>query len=216
MIQPKISPTNIKSVFRYGRKEHIDDFFKTGKLKLSTYFSNREAENKARKDEMEGKQFNRIHNKSGDYFVDLVNEPYKGWFTFCTSAEYNPEKFFTLFDSNSCFEITDLKGFANEVAKVLEKYSNGFMGPVIYSDDRYFNYYLHDFPHAPDISKDTHMQDLVILLSNLTMGDKKIFFRKRKYFLPQFEFRFVWRVINFNHSEFIICPEARKYCRVVN
>jgi len=204
------------SIFRYMDEEYINRFFETGELKLSTYFGNRDIKDSTRKDTEEGKLYTRLYNKSRSFHIDMANEPYKGWFTFCTSLEYNPKKFYEKFQTNGVFEITNTTAFGYEIAKVLPKYMNGFEGLIEYTNNRSSVYFLENYPEFQDFDKNTDSIHVISTITEIIKDPYALLFQKRTSFKSELEYRHVWRVFNHNESEFIKCPGALKYCRRIS
>jgi len=200
-----------QSVYRYSDVQYIEEFFQTGRLKLSSFNSNRIAE-LSRRDSQEGKQFYRMYSKDRSAIVKLGTQPDVGFYTFCTSKEFNPGKFYGKFNANGCFEITDIQRFSYEIAKSLKDFILGVEGEVVYTDKRHIEVYLENYPHSQDFNEETSIVDKVIILSDITAKDHQLFFRKPIKYKSESEYRMVFRTLSREENLYIDCPNAIKYC----
>ena len=201
------------SVYRYCEQKYIDEFFETGRLKLSTFKSNRIIEDGIRKDENEGLHTYRVASKDRKRVCELNVSDFDHRRIFCCSTQLDLSSLLTYFKVDGCFEITNSIGFAYEIALVLNGYHYGQEGPVEYTDDNFTYFLLEQHENLPDLPEDKNMKSFLPLIDAIGK-DLNMFFHKRKAFSSEKEFRFVWKCIK-EHPIFIDCPGALKYCKKI-
>lgn len=195
-------------------QKYIDLFFDDGTLKLSSFESNRNIEDAIRKDKNEG---------TGDHFVISRDRkrvlPMKARAfdhrMFCTSFSADTEGMMKHFNKNGCFEIINTTGFGYEVARSLEQFQFGLEGIVTYKNNCKIYLPLERHQYLPDLMNDVPPNEILFLyLDFLGRTNFDIFFTKNNQFESEHEYRFTWKCKP-NHSIYIKCPGAIKYCRKI-
>ncbi|MCB9173505.1 MAG: hypothetical protein H6589_02775 [Flavobacteriales bacterium] len=195
-------------------EEYIDQFLKTGRLKLSSYESNRKTEDKIRQDDFEGYHTYRILNRNRTNGAELKVNDRDVHRILCCSLEFDKKFYCNYFKVDGCMEISNAFAFGYEIAKVLEEYGYGMEGLVDYVDEKINYLLLEQFPELPDLPNEPKMQDLFIYIDAITRLDPGPFYKKPKKFIPEKEYRITWKC-KANHDIFIDCPGAIKYCKKI-
>ena len=213
----QISQWNQRSprVYRYLEKEHVDDFFASGRLMLSSFSRFATHDDEQRLDSKEGKTFlvHRTENNGGQTLVvemDFGHDAY----VLCGSLLPSID-LMSSFNTNSGIIIKDVTGFANSVAKALQGFRLGFDGPCSYQNRRIIEQDLGWLNLGPteetnDISK-FDSEVLNQTLSNLVCRD--VYFLKHHSYVSQAEWRLVWLVDHDVEKNILIeVPDARQFC----
>jgi hypothetical protein len=230
-----VEQPSVKVVYRYMKQKHIDNFFRDGTLKLSSFSSNggeltpegisvnerlygvkAPIRNNIRNDSREGTHkwiiFSRDRKTK---IVRGVEELFDTTRMLCASKKLDLEFYCNRFAVDGCLRITNTLGFGYEVSKVLKGYSTGLEGMVEYSDRDYSVLFLENHPELPDLkSEQPPMEDFqkyLHVIGELSLGQ---FFLKPQIFQLEDEYRFSWKCAS-NHDYIIKCPEASKYCEQV-
>jgi hypothetical protein len=227
-----VEQPSVKVVYRYMKHKHIDNFFKDGTLKLSSFSSNGGEltpegisvnekfygekpliPDNIRNDSNEGRHNWVICSRNRKIkIVRGVEELFDSTRMLCASKKLDLDQYCDRFNVDGCLKIKNTLGFGYEVAKVLKGYSNGQEGMIEYTDSDYSVLFLENHPELPDLISDKPpMEDFhkyLHVIGELSFGQ---FFLKPQIFQLEDEYRFAWKCAS-NHDYIIKCPEARKYC----
>ncbi|MFK8044444.1 MAG: hypothetical protein AB8B72_03045 [Crocinitomicaceae bacterium] len=205
----------IIEAYRYMDQNHIDEFFSTGKLKLSTFKSNRDAEG-IRNDKNEGITHFLVISKDQTKTLKIPTREGNGRLTLCTSFELNLDKYLNYFKTNGCFKINQIQGFAFEISKVLNMYRGGMEGMIEYSERKELVINLAHFPELPDLNlrNEIWKGDNYKIIEYISKAELDLYFHKRTKFLAEDEYRLLWWTRR-DHRLFITCPGAVKYCEKI-
>lgn len=203
-----------RSVYRYMDQRHIDRFFTTGELKLSSFESNRKIEDEVRQDQREGHHQYQIVSRDRSKVQELHARVFNYHCMFCCSTDADTTKMMKRFGVDGCFEIFNTTGFGYEVARVLQSFSYGQEGFVQYTDTIKSVLLLEQHLHLPDLTLPFEIGHTFPYISALSEMDMEIMFRKRLRFVQDQEFRIVWRTAP-DHHLLILCPDALRFCRKV-
>ena len=213
----QISQWNQRSprVYRYLEKEHVDDFFASGRLMLSSFARFATHADEQRLDLKEGKTF-LVHRTENNGGQTLVVEMDFGHDAYVLCGSLLPSiNLMSRFNTNSGIIIKDVAGFANSVAKALQGFRLGFDGPCSYQNRRIIEQDLGWLDLGPteetdDISKFNN-EVLNQTLSNLVCPD--VYFLKHHSYVSQAEWRLVWLVNHDVERNILIeVPDARQFC----
>lgn len=211
-------------VIRYMDKCHIDEFFKTGSLMLTTFKRCKIHEEENRKDSNEGGiQFEIKHG----------NLEAKGWhnvgfqsYMLCTSL-VESEQLMSKFKVNGYFIINNILAFSDVISRYIPGFTNGMVGVCAYEDARKFsknsneNISFSSEELARALENEDHAQVESIInkqqesLNNSINRDlgKIPYFIKENSFKEEAELRIIWSVPYDTQDTIIIkCPEARQFC----
>lgn len=192
-------------VYRYLDQEYIEEFFNTGKLRLSSFkaFSNHKDEQ--RNDKNEGLRISSLRGK------DFTSFAVTNWgiesVILSTSSQYDSQ-LQKNFKVNGCFKITRPTEFAIEISKCIPNFKRGMEGFCNYENEK-------------SIGHDNLSLELesVSNIAQLTAGIDvtNTFFLKEKKYELQKEYRFIWATYHILKEEFLLisCPEAIKFCEKV-
>ena len=208
---------NIKTpeVFRYLDQIYIDEFFNSGRIRLSTFMQFKKYPDEQLGDKTEGKNV-LFGFGDGKTIVALTQHGINS-FILCTSTVGNNELMKT-FKTNGYFKITDTTGFGAAIANRLPNFIGGIEGFCKYSDQRNIQRSLPEFKFD-DLKTDTEAENLSLeKMFDLTsqIGREDVFFIKQVSYKQQNEYRFVWNVSQqVDESIIIECTEAIKFCEKV-
>jgi len=199
-------------IFRYMHQQYVDQFFKTGILKLSTYESNRSIEDAVRQDEREGTGEYTIISRDRSLQFKLEARAFD-YLMLCLSTSADFDKMMARFNVDSCFEITNPTGFGFEVARALQGFRLGCEGRVSYMDGFRQLLLLEQHPQLPDLDRTEQTSErLFPYLDFIGRNSSDMLFTKRQIYKSEEEYRYAWRCAP-DHSIFIHCPKALRYCR---
>lgn len=200
-------------VYRYEDQMWIDEFFETGKLRLSSFAKFATYEDEARRDTQEGKAF--CYGETADgKSVMVAQQQGISAAIFCTSHRLSRD-LAKAFGRNAAFQITDTPMFAYEIRR-LTGFKHGLEGSCIYRSDgikRFLDVSL-DLERQKDKGGDIDMG----ILSGLgqALGGPELVLLKRKLYEAQHEYRLIWELDrNLDDHIDLMVPLARQYCRKV-
>lgn len=202
-------------VFRYLRAAHVDGFFETGALRLSTVRRFRRHKDEQRGDGMEGYWYLVHRNHEGDgqsltSWMQDTNEAY----ILSTSMRYRPE-LAKAFECDSYIRIDRTTPFARAVATKITGLLSGAEGPCVYQDHRIIEHDLGPLDPADIMSSDNPSEvdsETLTRLVNEKVGYRSLFLKESTYG-AQVEYRFVW-VTSPVAGDYldIKVPEAIEFC----
>lgn len=211
-------------VYRFLNREFVDEFFRTGHLRLSSFCRFSQHADEQRLDSQEGKAI-LIHvtNENGGQTVYARLEVGANAYILCGSLVPS-RTIMSSFGADSAIVIFDTRGFGEAVSNKIPNVNVGFDGPCSYQGTRVIqrcDLGYHDVgPMSPvidstDLPVGAHQPDeheKVFPLLHLIAG-RDAYFLKEKRFLEQNEWRFVWLVegVAADYID-IFVPEATKFC----
>jgi hypothetical protein len=203
----------LPQVYRYLNKIFVDEFFESGKLRLSSFHHFSTHKDEARFDGEEGKGMvihnNLEANKSVSGYVIYGQSSY----VLCGSTIYSKtiEK---QFGTNSGFRINDPLAFVDVVGHHLPGFTGGFQGHCIYSPQRLVMRDLGPEAHKTlmDKSGNIKIEDLSRFVDGISGND--MMFLKHADYSPQSEYRFIWNINqnNVRGTKDIYISEAIQFC----
>lgn len=210
--QPILS-AYIPMVFRYMNKEFVDDFFATGRLRLSSFKKFHKHEDEQRGDKTEGN--NMIHAKAGDMSFVSVQSTGSNAYVLC-SALISDDELMNDFESNDCLIIENPIAFINIVAAKIPEFQGTLFGPCMYQSKKIIQTQVKPFV-LDDLRVEGGIDANVLFKISQNAGGDHVFFAKKLEFKSQHEYRFLWFSMEENLPEelFIEIPEARAFCRRV-
>lgn len=203
------------SVYRYEDQCWIDEFFKSGKLRLSTFAKFATYPDENRGDSLEGKSFcygETTDNKS----VVIIQQQGINAVVLCCSHSLN-HNLKNNFKRDSAFEITNTVAFCNEIGRQLVGFRQGIEGSCIYRKSRIVK-------RSIDLNLDDHLNkhrqpDGTLNIQTLPhiaehLGGAELVLLKKNTYAHQQEYRLLWELdtIVSDHVD-VVAPLARQYCR---
>jgi hypothetical protein len=202
-------------VYRYLKKRYVEEFFKEGTLRLSSFSEFAKHKDEARLDSQEGKGFVIHNHRIGD------GQHIAGWlrygeqsYVLCGAMRHDPE-IMNAFDSDSAIRINDTVRFADCVAHHIPGFMGGAEGPCIYLPNRIVHRnlgliderVLHDEAQPGSVS----IEKMHSFLSHIDSGD--LCFIKHRDYAYQSEYRFLWDSRGPTCGSLTVkVPEAREFC----
>jgi hypothetical protein len=202
-------------LYRYLDKKYIDEFFQTGKLRLSSFslFSKHDDEQKG--DKSEGQN---VLVALGSGHTVMARTAH-GHNAYILSTSYQKsETLIRDFGSDGYFKITNSIGFGIAISKKIPGFKHGIEGPCHYETERIVKKKLVDFSidnlkHDEDNSK-IDLDKLMHLVGQMAGLD--VFFVKLRKYQHQLEHRFVWLLDReADDYLFVECPEALEFCEII-
>jgi hypothetical protein len=200
-------------VFRYLSQEYIDDFFRSGKLRLSAFTEFAKHADEQRCDTEEG------------WLIVDIPIPNKGQalrsragigrdaHILSVSLRGDPE-LMRVFGTNGYFKINDVEGFGLAVASKIPDCRGLISGNCTYVDDREIRREMGVMAEkAVEKSPEGKMYiQRVAGLIQQALFPHALFWKLTKHAHQQ-EFRFIWQVSHEVHEPlFIECPEVVHFC----
>jgi hypothetical protein len=206
------TPWTIKTpvITRYLDSQYVDDFFKDGNLRISSFKTFRFNNHEERCDPSEGTSSMKINCLNGQIST----------LTICGSTSYiisatttESEDFQAKLNVNDGFRILDTVNFARCVATRIPEFSHGYEGICIYRGSQLIekNDLLHDLtPPAENEDSEKWFRASQHRIAQLSVDS---YFLKHIRFSPQAEYRIIW-VSRDKQQDYlhIKCPEARQFC----
>lgn len=197
-------------VYRYENEEFIDEFFKTGRIRLSSFQQFASYADEQRGDKNEGRKALEGSGKGNRVFI--VGASGMSSLVFCTSTRLS-KSLMTDFQRNSAFEIFDTVAFAHAISRQLVGFRFGQEGHCLYEDDFAIRRAV-DFKLQDHIRPDNTMDMNVIFdIQNQIAGREHVLAKGIKY-QHQCEYRLLWELDKLDGDhQFVEAPEARSFCR---
>lgn len=198
-------------VFRTMQKEHVDAFFESGALRLSSFGRFRTNPDEIRNDPEEGGALLMgSHEKVQKIFID-VSPPLSAW-VLCGTTVFEPELMRRFGDA--CFRIFDPLAFARAVADAIPYFRGGYEGFCLYQSERAVRRQLESFEQVgliPDGEGKARLQIGGPQEPNLNSPDR--YFVKLMKYSSEAEYRWIWQVARQSGPTLdVLCPEAREFC----
>lgn len=204
-------PNKKPIVFRYLRQKYIDEFFQSGRLRLSAF-----SEFAKHTDEQ------RLDAEEGWAVVELLGEKQilqssagTGLDTYILSASFRGDaELMNAFGTDGYFKINDVKNFKVAVAARLMGCAESLSRSCIYVDRREI---IRTIGAELDMAVKKNEQGKINLMRVVPLIQKALwpeaYFQKLKRYAPQQEYRFMWYMGHAVHEPlFVECPEALQFC----
>lgn len=199
------------SVYRYEDKRWIDEFFDSGKLRLSTFAKFATYDDEVRGDSSEGRGMSYGETRDNKSVAVIHTEGFNAA-VFCCSHRLDHD-LRKGFQRDSAFEITNTVGFAIQISRQLTGFRSGIEGSCIYRPDTNIKRPIDldiDKYKRPDGSFDMKM----VADAGAKLGGPERLLLKRKQYESQQEYRLLWELdaIDLDHVD-VVAPLARQFCR---
>jgi hypothetical protein len=207
----------IPQVYRYMDNKYIDDFFNTGRLRLSSFKIYQNYEDPEKGDKGEGWNIAIATSKKENHTMYAVVGVGSNAYSFCTSTIYS-EELKQKFNCDGAFLIKDSQSFGLAISNRLNGFLEGLQGHCIYQAERSTkkeieSLSLDDMKIAPD-KPEIDMNKMFSKINEANSIDS--FFMKPIRFQYQSEYRFIW-IVNGDTSEYyeVECKEAIQFCEKI-
>lgn len=204
------------SVYRYMDGRYVDEFFKSGKLRLSSFARFHQHKDEQRGDPEEGQAtVTGTHAKSKHSIVGIVL-PNQSSFILCGTTIPNPQTMSAF--GNGCIRIVETMNFALAIAQSIPYFRGGIEGHCIYQPERMFERTLSydPLPHLAAPGEPGSVDLGKLSQGAMALNSPDIFLLKRDMYSHQSEYRFVWYtrgpVPQYLDIE---CPDAIQFCERV-
>lgn len=211
MPPPPLMNAYIPMVFRYMNTEFVDEFFATGKLRLSSFKKFHQHEDEQRGDKSEGN--NMIHARAGDLSSVSVESTGSNAFVLCTALLLDDE-LMKDFESNDCLIIENPIAFINCVASKVPEFQRTLFGPCMYQSNKIIQSQVTPFK-LEDLQIEGGIDATELFKISQKAGGDHVYFAKKSEFKNQHEYRFLWfsMLDDIPDELFVEIPEAREFCR---
>ena len=205
-------PWSIKTptLTRYMEETYVDEFFKSGSLRLSSFKSFRNNPDEEQGDQHEGRASAQIKTPNGNHAILAMNGQ-EAYVLCATTVE--SKKLEASFKTKTGFRILNSLGFANCISAHIPGFVGGIEGLCSYRDSTIINKNLSKDFSPPDsfVNPEIWAGEYDKFVARQS---QEAFFIKLSKYSHQAEYRFIW----FAHGKEgkyidIICPEARQYCQ---
>lgn len=189
-------------VFRFLDKKWVDEFFLTGKLRLSSYDQFRQHKDEERADN-EGLAL-RVGNDGQNTLVVISSVGHNAY-VLCGALDQSPQSNF----ANDGFIIDNTMAFANAVSRHIPGFQGGIEGSCIYlpGQETY-----KELPPGTVKQEAPSFEDLQAY--HRSVAGHEAYFMKLERFQHQKEYRLLWFTANSVEGYLeITCPEAVQFCR---
>ncbi len=201
-------------IYRILPRIHVEEFFDTGKLRLSSFkrFSMHPDEEKG--DTQEG--VNIICGRGKDHtFFTVTGHGYDAY-VLSGSQIYNDE-LCRKFKANAAIKINDTTLFGSAVAASIVNIKSGLEGTCEYRGhyiERVTSNLTVDHFKSPESGNELDLSKLASISTNI--GGPSVYFSKRGKYIHQQEYRWIW-IVSGEVSDYLDleCPEARQYCEKI-
>lgn len=188
-----------------GKQLYVDEFFETGRLRLSSFqaFRGLAGEDEERGDWAEGRFEGRVANMA---IAAMHGETA---YVLCTCAVENPTMDAN-FDTGAGFRIVQALEFAQMVSRKVPGFLGGVQGLCAYRDGKF------DQGDEPPLPFDPGRPQESMEANEKVAGAKMLeaMFIKDLRFSHQVEYRFIWRSSEPQEESLTIeCSDARQFCR---
>ena len=215
-------PTNViyntPILYRFIEEQYVDEFFKTGNLKLTTFENCKKLEDDNRKDTKEGQS--ELYGYDGNIKMQIGYGVGSDAIMLCTSlcSEYKDDK------GSVCtkyIEIFNVQGLLFAIADQLTK--NGYAiksilyGPCFYTKKE-FHGAAHSEAFREKLDKEQKIDwDEMMRIAN-TIGGNNMFFQKPVDKRSENEFRLLWIVDNLEKDKdiFVTIQHPETYCKLID
>ena len=213
---PFVRPWNVRTpiLTRYLEQEYVDEFFDSGKLRISSFKAFRKHEDAQRGDTSEGTINSKITTPSGAYGTLLISN--QEAYVLCASTIENKNMEAT-FETNSGFRINNSLGFANAVSRYIPGFYEGMEGLCSYRKDTLIQKYDDNLSSlANRMPNNFESPEAGWNETNRYANElaNEAFFIKHISYSHQGEYRMIW-IASGGEKQYIdiICPEALQFCQ---
>ena len=212
------SDVNHPVVWRLMSKKHVEEFFKTGELQISTYAKFAQNDSLIRKDDDEGNVT--LHSAEGSLTSKMAIGVGANALVLCTSLSQN-NVFSDGTTYDACIEINDLLSFIKTVTLRLAEMVS--ITGVVHGACMYQNKEIYGESKSKALSNILEQTSsgnsfdfsLLTRLAEET-GGNKVYFSKPMEKQQECEYRIVWLTEQEQRDSIIIkVPEATTYCRPI-
>ena len=212
----RVWQVKLPTVIRYMDQQYINQFFETGKLRLSSFRQFAKHEDELRQDTGEGMAGMQLSYGENQTLASVA------WFgssayIFCTSTIEDPE-LMKRFETNGCFRIKDTVAFGAAVSNHIPGYLIGYEGACLYRSERMLtNTFAHSLISEPP-SDEAAGEAWANKLEQQIHRDAELtpYFLKPLKYAEQNEYRFIWEVRQKREDYIdVICPEAIRFCEKI-
>lgn len=197
---------------RYMEQEFIDEFFETGRLRLSSFRAFSKHADELRFDDGEGEGL--LQGKGDQFNWNAKVRIGVNSYVFCASNRED-DSLMEDFEVDGYFKIRNSMQFGLAVARHIPFFSGGIEGPCRYVGERALEWRDSRYDQKEFYDGKDPMN--VAFNEILSAPKKELLFLKPKKYFAQCEYRWVWHTrkeLEDDHL-FIECPEAIKYCEKV-
>ena len=202
-------------VFRFMQRLFVEDFFSTGKLRLSSMHEFRKNEDEKLRDGHEGIYQIVGHYSDGLTSTGIAQGGYKS-FILCGSTHEMHEQF----GKNAAIQIFDTTAFGIAISKCIPGFQRGVEGFCIYNKlpVEYLvpaGLTFQDIGMHLEISGNEVEDNVNAFTAGLrTAQDNALYFKKQSRFSQESEYRWVWLADKLISKTLDVeCPAAREFCR---
>lgn len=215
-------PTNViyntPILYRFIEKQYVDEFFKTGKLKLTTFENCKRLEDDNRKDTKEGQ--GELFGYDGDIKMQIGFGVGGDAIMLCTSL-YNEYEDASGNKFDKYIEIFDVQGLLFAIADQLTK--NGYViksilfGPCFYSKKESHGA-VQSAAFREKLYKEQRFDWNEMMRIAKTIGGNNMYFQKPVDKRFENEFRLLWIVDNLEKDKdiFVTIPHPEAYCKLID
>lgn len=200
-------------VYRYEDEKWIDEFFKSGHLRLSSFSQFASYPDEIRGDKNEGHDVSygeAPENKT----VIVAHAQGMNAAVLCCSHRLD-HGLREVFNRDSAFQITDTLGFALEISRQLPGFRGGLEGSCIYRQDRSINRKI-DFQTEKYRLPNGNMDMKMIPDLCKALGGPELILLKHTKYQDQQEYRILWELDALNGAFMdVVAPKARQFSRKV-
>jgi hypothetical protein len=206
----------VPMVFRYLESEWVDEFFKNGILRLSSFKKFHQHEDEQRGDKQEGS--NMIFGVGSENQFGAMTSNGHDAFVLSTSLTYN-EDLYHDFDVDACFIIEKPHEFMESIMKAIPEFKGVNFGPCLYQPDRIIQRQMPGF-NLDSIKSDDepNTNDMGKMFNQINQASGlDVLFSKTNEYAHQHEYRMLWHTYLDPMPEHIdlIVPDAVQYCRKI-
>lgn len=184
-------------VYRCLPRQYVDNFFRDGEIRLSSFTKFRQHPDEKFKDGMEGVLFTVGYHRPTNSHLSGVME--SGWQSFILcGTTHNTQDKIKSFGADAAIQIFDTTSFGIEIGKQIRGLIKGIEGFCVYNDGP-IEFLLPDDKSPPEIFKeaDKHAasgrDDLSLFTNGMDMPQTNaVYFKKRPQYQHEMEYRLVW------------------------
>lgn len=197
-------------VTRFLDKRYVEEFFSSGKLRLSTFTAFRNHKNEERCDPNEGRVNAEIKTPNANHHIAAING--QEAYILCGGLVENPAMEAS-FSTQCGMRILNPLAFADTVSGRIPGFVGGYQGNCIYRDETFIR------KQSSALFEPPGNQDGVEKWANdydrfVAQQTSEAFFIKHLKYAHQNEYRFIWFAQGYETTElYIDCPEARQFCQ---
>jgi hypothetical protein len=201
-------------IYRYENQKWIDEFFDSGRPRLSTFAKFASYPDETRGDRDEGKDVSHGETRDSKSII-LAHAQGMSAAVLCCSHRLD-HALREGFNRDSAFQIKDTLGFAFEISRQLPGFRGGLEGSCIYRHNRSINRKI-DFDSERYRRSDGTIDMQMIPDLSAALGGPELVLLKHKKYENQQEYRILWHLDSIG-SEFIdvVAPKARQFCQKVD